>query len=175
MTSSFRHFDANCRRLAIDQTAELCDKNDTRQSGYSRSFRCDVRVVQTRVVGGGFWRPSRKRFDPKCQKTFRVLEWCKAVSVSRLTASHWHTPIVTKARFRRLAVARTRAIRDESRLGPCAKTRDETELPVNSVARLRSASTSLRASQPASRGERGPKSLLGRAGARRATGGSLVH
>jgi hypothetical protein len=71
----------------------------------------DVRAIRTRVVGGGFWRPSRKRFDPKCQKTFRALEWCKAVSISQLTASHWHTPIVTKAPFRRLAVARTSPIR----------------------------------------------------------------
>src|SRR5439155_25066282 len=122
------------QRRAIDRTALPCDKNDARRTGRSEPFRCGARVIRTRAAVGGFWPPSRRASYPTCPKTSPAPEWCKAASVSRQIASHWRKPTVTKARPRHLPGARTRATRVRSSPGPCARTRDEIESPVSSLA-----------------------------------------
>src|SRR5262245_55857622 len=161
------------QRRAIARTARPCDKNDARRTGRSVSFRCGAQVIRTRAAVGGFWPPSRRASCPTSPKTSPAPEWCKAASVSRWFASHWRKSTATKARPRRPPVAKTRVTLVRSSPDPCARTRDEIESLVSSLAR--SAWTCPTALPPASRAGRAPKLLLERAGERHAAAGSLVH
>src|SRR5205814_1689880 len=111
---------------------------------------------QTRAGVEVFWPPLHNSFYPKGQKTYPAPEWCRAAPVSQLVAIHWHKPTVTRARHRHPPAARIQAIRDRSSLGPCARRRDETELPIGFLASPGSTSTCPRASPPASRAADGP-------------------
>src|SRR5262245_27933019 len=163
------------QRRAIDRTTPSCDKNDARRTGCSEVFRCGARVIRTRAAVGGSWPPSRRAFYPRSPKALSAPELCKAVSVSRQIASHWHKPIVTKARPPRPPGARTRATRVRSSSGPCARTRDEIERPVSPLASHRLGWTCPTALPPASRAGRAPKLPLEQADERHATAGSLVR